>query len=160
MKIFTITGWSGSGKTTLITQLIKYFKERGKRIVAVKNAPHKYYLEPESKDTFKFLEAGSDEVCLVAKNEILRMNSLDHTTDIFELLISSYKGYDLILLEGLHKDNIPKIEVLDSSKHQKPKNKLEGLAAIVSDQNHEGQIPVFGPTEINKIASFMEVYDD
>jgi molybdopterin-guanine dinucleotide biosynthesis protein B len=159
MKVFSITGWSGSGKTTLITQLIKYFKMKNKRVIAVKNTPNKYYLEPESKDTFKFLEAGSDEVCLVAKSQMLTMKRRDSNDDVFEILETQYADCDILLLEGLHREDIPMIEVFDSTKHKAPKFPIETLSAIVSDKPVTGAIPNFSTNDIKRITNFMEVYD-
>lgn len=159
MKVFSITGWSGSGKTTLIIRLIKHFKLKNKKVIAVKNAPHKYYLEPESKDTFKFLEAGSDEVCLVAKNEMLTMRRITNKTHIFEVLETQYADCDILLLEGLHRDNIPVIEVFDSTKHEALKFPVEALSAIVSDKPITGAVPNFNTNDIHRIIDFMEAYD-
>lgn len=159
MKVFSITGWSGSGKTTLITRLIKHFKMKNKRVIAVKNTPDKYYLEPESKDTFKFLEAGSDEVCLVAKNQMLTMKRRDSNDDVFEMLETQYADCDILLLEGLHREDIPMIEVFDSTKHETPKFPIETLSAIVSDKPVTGAIPNFSTNDIKRIINFMEVYD-
>lgn len=156
MKIFTIAGWSGSGKTTLITRLVKYFKSKNKKVVAVKHAPHKYYLEPESTDTFKFLDSGAEEVCLVGGKELLTMRRITEETDVFQLLESQYADRDILLLEGLRRDDIPMIEVFDSSKNETPKFPIQALNAIVSDKPVTGAIPNFNPNEINKIINFME----
>lgn len=159
MRVFSITGWSGSGKTTLIIRLIKHFKMKNKRVIAVKNAPNKYYLEPESKDTFKFLEAGSDEVCLVAKNEMLTMRRIVEKDDVFKMLGTQYADCDILLLEGLRREDVPMIEVFNSTKHETPKFPIETLSAIVSDKPVTGAIPNFNTNDIKQITNFMEVYD-
>lgn len=158
MRAFSITGWSGSGKTTLIARLIKYFKQENKRVIAVKNVPQKYYLEPESTDTFRFLEAGSDEVCLVAKNQFLTMKRMETNDTVFEILQSRYADCDFLLLEGLRKDGIPVIEVFDSTKHEALKNPLDTLSAVVSDKPVTGAIPNFNNDDIHRIIHFMEAY--
>ena len=157
MKIFSITGWSGSGKTTLITRLIKHFKSTNKNVIAVKHAPHKYYLEPESTDTFTFLDAGAEEVCLAAGKELLTMRRITEESDVFRFLESRYAGCDILLLEGLRRDDIPMIEVFDSSKHEAPKFPISALRAIVSDKPVTRAIPNFNPGEIDEIVTFMEV---
>jgi molybdopterin-guanine dinucleotide biosynthesis protein B len=81
MKTFSITGWSGCGKTTLISNLIKKFKSKDKTVVAVKNAKHKIYVEPETTDTFKFMEAGADEVFLVTQNQLLSLKPITEFTE-------------------------------------------------------------------------------
>jgi molybdopterin-guanine dinucleotide biosynthesis protein B len=159
MKIFSITGWSGSGKTELITRLIRHSKMKNQKVVAVKNVPHKFYLEPESADTFRFLEAGADEVCLTAARQLLTMRSLTGETDVIALLEQEYADCDYLLLEGLRKDGVPMIEVFDPAKHDTPKVPIHKLCAMVSEKPVIGGIPHFHPDEIDKIISFMEVYN-
>ena len=158
MKVFSITGWSGSGKTALITQLIKYFKSKNKKVIAVKHAPHKYYLEPETTDTFKFLAAGCVETCLVAKNQLLTMKHLDNNTDIFNVLETQYADCDVLLLEGLHRKGIPLIEVFDSTKHDTLKYTGTGktLSAVVSDKPVTDAVPCFNTNDIEGIVNFIE----
>lgn len=162
MKIFSIVGWSGSGKTTLITRLIKRFKTLHKKVIAVKHAPHKYYLEPESSDTFKFLAAGADEACLAAKNELLTLNLITEKTDVLALLKSRYTDCDILLLEGLQSQNISTVEVFDSNKNENLKFPLASLCAVVSDKPMamENPIPNFNLNDLDGIIHFMEVYDE
>jgi molybdopterin-guanine dinucleotide biosynthesis protein B len=161
MKTFSIVGWSKSGKTTLIVRLIKEFGLKGKKAIAVKSAKHKYYLEPESTDTFKFLEAGSEEVCLVAQNELLTMQRITGDTDITGILKTRYTDYDFLLLEGLTGDDIPVIEVFDSGINDALKFPIEGLIAVVSDTDKPGPgaVPLFNRGDIDAIIHFMEVYN-
>ena len=159
MKVFTIAGWSGSGKTTLITKLIMYFKQKNKKVIAVKNTPHKYYLEPESADTFKFLEAGADEVCLVAKKQLMQMRQISEKENVITTLESQYADCDFLLLEGLHQANIPLIEVINSNKNITPKFPVKKLCAVVSNNPIANELPNFNHGDIKEIANFMEVYD-
>lgn len=159
MKTFSITGWSGSGKTELITRLIKHCKKKNRKVVAVKNVPHKLYLEPESTDTFKFFEAGADEVCLTAKHQLLTIKPLTAETDIIALLEQEYADCDFLLLEGLRKVGIPMIEVFNPTKHDSLKFPVDSLCAVVSEKPAIGSVPHFHPDEIDKIISFMEVYN-
>ncbi|MDQ1350622.1 MAG: molybdopterin-guanine dinucleotide biosynthesis adapter protein [Acidobacteriota bacterium] len=162
MRIFSFIGWSGSGKTTLITRLIKHYKTQDKKVIAVKHAPHKYYLEPESTDTFKFLEAGADETCLAAKNEMLTMKRITEKTDPIALLKSQYPDCDFLFLEGLKSENIPAIEVFNSQKNEALKFPLASLCAVVSDKPviTNSPIPNFNMNDLDKIIHFMEVYHE
>ncbi len=162
MKMFSITGWSGSGKTTLTARLIKHFKSKNKRVIAVKSAPHKYYLEPESKDTFKFLEAGCERVYLAAQNELLTMRHIDSKEEIFTLLEKeiSKENCDILLLEGLRRDDIPMMEIFNSEKNDVPKFPFQKLIAIVSDKPVTNQIPNFNMDNIEDISTFMEDYHE
>ncbi len=159
VKIFSIAGWSGSGKTNLITKLIKKFKSKNKRVFVVKNVPHKYHLEPEAKDSFCFLKAGSDEVFLVAQKEIVSMQKNDREGKIFEILQTKTGSSDLVLLEGLYRSDIPVIEVFDSQKNKAPRFSLKKLSALVTDKENMGTVPCFRFDDLDGVVRFMEDYD-
>ena len=158
MITFSFTGWSNSGKTTLITRLIKEFKRKNKTVMVVKNAPHKYHLEPESKDTFRFLEAGSAEVYLVSKKEVLNMRKIEEDKEIFDVIESKLNDFDILLLEGLYRDDIPVIEVFDSKKNDQLRFSLGNLSAVVADRGITKEIPCFNINDIKGILKFMEDY--
>lgn len=161
MKFFSIAGWSDSGKTTLISKVTEKFKLKNKRILAVKNIPHKYHLQPEAKDSFKLLASGCDEVFLVAKNEIVSMQRNEKKGKIFEILEAKSLNSDYILLEGLFRDDIPVIEVFDSQKNETPKTSLKKLCAIVTNKESIGNVnvPVFDFDDIDGVVKFMEDYN-
>jgi molybdopterin-guanine dinucleotide biosynthesis adapter protein len=159
MNVFSVAGWSGSGKTTLIIRLIKYFKLRHKRVIAVKNVPHKYYVEPESSDTYRFLEAGADEACLTASKEILTMRAMADKADVFDFLYKQYANCDFLLLEGLRRRDIPLLEVYDSRKHDAMKFSIADLTAVVSDKPVTTAIPNFHYDDIEEISRFLEVFN-
>ena len=152
MKIFSIAGWSGSGKTMLITRLIESFKAKKRRVIAVKNAPDTYTLQPEAKDTAKFLRAGADEVFLIAKNELLRMSLINAPQDLLEDLKSRLHEDDIVLMEGLYQPGIPVIEVDDPSRPQALKFPLTKLAAMVSTGNAPLACPASVPIKSPKSA--------
>lgn len=158
MKIFSIAGWSGSGKTMLITRLIENFKAKKRRVIAVKNAPDSYTLQPEAKDSAKFLKAGADEVFLIAKNELLRMTMIHSPQDLLEDLKARLFEDDIVLMEGLYMPGIPVIEVDDPSRPQALKFPLTKLAAMVSADKSVTGLPCFHPDQIAEITAFMEEY--
>ena len=158
MKIFAIAGWSGSGKTMLISRLIENFKAKKRRVIAIKNAPDTYELQPEGKDTAQFLHAGADEVYLLAKNELLRMTMINAPRDLLEDLKSRLQQDDIVLMEGLYQPGIPVIEIDDASRQQALKFPLTELAAMVSAEKSSPGLPCFHPDQIAEICVFMEEY--
>jgi molybdopterin-guanine dinucleotide biosynthesis protein B len=158
MKIFSIAGWSGSGKTMLINRLIDAFKDKKRRVIAVKYAPDTYALQPEAKDTAQFLRTGADEVFLITKNELLRMTRINAPQDLLEDLKKRLQKDDIVLMEGLYQPGIPVIEVDDSSRPQALKFPLAKLAAMVSDEKCSPDLPCFRPDQIAEICAFMEEY--
>lgn len=158
MKIFSIAGWSGSGKTLLITRLIENLKAKKRRVIAVKNAPDTYALQPEAKDSAKFLRAGADEVYLLAKDELLRMTTLDKAHDLLFVLKASLREDDIVLMEGFTDEDIPVIEVADDNGQQPLKFPPAKLAAVISARPGPAGPPRFHPDHIPAIAAFMEDY--
>ena len=155
MKIYTIAGWSNSGKTTLIIKLIKVLKNKGLRVLALKNASEKYYLEPEGKDSLNFLQAGADSVYLTSKKEIMKMELIDGNDDLFEKISPEFHKYDIVLLEGLRKENIPIIEVFNKEDKNSLKIPEEELCALISDYKIFTNIPFFKRNDIEKIVRFI-----
>ncbi len=155
MRIFTIAGWSNSGKTTLIIKLIKELKKKGLKVMALKNASEKYYLEPEGKDSLNFLQAGADSVFLSSKKELMKMELIADKNRLFEKLEIEFEKYDVILLEGLMKEGSPIIEVFNFENNNKLKVSKKELYAIVSDNYSTKDIQCFKRDEIDKIIKYL-----
>lgn len=160
MKIFTIAGWSGSGKTLLITRLIERLKARNQRVVAVKHAPDSGSMQPEGKDSRRFLEAGADEVLLLTARELTRIRTLGNEEDRFGLLTSCFRDEDIVLIEGFHQEGIPVIEVIDARINPETRIPVERLAAVICDPPLTLPIPCFPKNDVDRIADFMEEYDE
>jgi molybdopterin-guanine dinucleotide biosynthesis protein B len=156
MKIFSIVGWSGSGKTTLITRLIENFKARGRRVIAVKSTHAGYGVQPEGKDTARFLQAGAKEAYLLAGKELLRMTPLAEPGELLAELGSRLGQDDIVLLEGLTHPGIPIIEVEGPRQGNALKTGPEELAALVGVSGGLPGRPRFHPDQIAAIAAFME----
>jgi molybdopterin-guanine dinucleotide biosynthesis protein B len=159
MKIFSIIGWSGSGKTLLITRLIEHFKSRNKRVIAVKSTHAGYALQPEGKDTARFLQAGAQEVYLLTEKELLRMSALISPDALLADLEARLGPDDLVLLEGLTRTGIPVIEVEDPQRQKALKFAAEKLAAVVTAGTGYDR-PCYHPDDIAAISAFMEAYHE
>lgn len=158
MKPFSIVGWSGSGKTLLITRLIEEFKARKKKVIAVKSTHAGYALQPEGKDTARFLQAGAQEVYLLADGELLRMTRIASPDELLADLEARLGPDDLVLLEGLTRPGIPVIEVEDCKREKALKSKPQELAAVVTAAAKPGARACFHPDDIAAIRAFMEEY--
>ena len=63
--IIGIAGGSGSGKTRLVVELIKVFKKKYKlKVCALKHAHENFEIDKEGKDSFRFYEAGADQIII------------------------------------------------------------------------------------------------
>jgi molybdopterin-guanine dinucleotide biosynthesis protein B len=158
MKLFSLVGWSGSGKTTLIARLISYYKKKKMSVAAVKRVPHEYSLQPEGKDSFRFLRAGADSVYLASQREIMSIRPKQAHEDAWHLIKSDLKDHDFVLLEGLILDQVPVAEVFDSRRHKLLKFPLKKLSLIISDEQLQEKIPWFHVDDIKGIAEYLEEY--
>lgn len=128
-------------------------------MAAVKHTPHKFYLEPESKDSFKFLDSGADDVYLTANNQMMSIDKINSTDDAFNLIQSRSQHRDIMILEGLRHHDIPLIEVYDSTREENPKFPVDSLCAIISDKPIQVGIPNFNRDDIEAISNFLEEYN-
>lgn len=160
MKIFSIVGWSGSGKTTLITRLIENFNTRGRRVIAIKRAHAACSIQPEGKDTARFLQAGAKEAYLLAGKELLRMTPLAGPEELLAELESRLDHDTIVLLEGLTHPGIPIIEVKTTQGDDTLKTGLDQLVALVGVSGGVMGRPHFHPDQIADIAAFMEEYHE
>jgi molybdopterin-guanine dinucleotide biosynthesis adapter protein len=62
MKAIAFTGRSGAGKTTLVERLVQRFTAEGLRVSAIKHAHHGFDMDTPGKDSWRFREAGADQV--------------------------------------------------------------------------------------------------
>jgi hypothetical protein len=90
------------------------------------------------------------------------MRRVNGKEDIFAILDNEVRedNCDILLLEGLHRDGIPMIEVFDPAAHDAPKFPLDRLAAIVTGRPFTNEIPNFDIDNIDDISSFMEEYHE
>ena len=156
MNLFSFIGWSGSGKTTIITLLIKELVSRGFCITSIKHVPGKFYLEPESKDSFKYLGSGAKEAFILSSKELINTMLIDESFDIFDKYKEKFDQYDMVFAEGLSYGNYPVFEVFDSTKNNRLKGEHKKLTAIIGDKNIFEGLRFFKREDIVRIADFME----
>jgi molybdopterin-guanine dinucleotide biosynthesis protein B len=157
MKIFAFAGISDTGKTHLIQELIHELKHRGYTISVIKHCPHGFQLEPEGKDTAKFVQAGADSACMYSSDGLAVCRQKKQSLDVRTISKDYLQPTDFVLVEGDKTDKgLKKIEVLRKGVSEKSLCSPEELIAIVSDYNVSTDKPVFHPGEISAIADFLE----
>ncbi|NCN65371.1 MAG: molybdopterin-guanine dinucleotide biosynthesis protein B [Candidatus Altiarchaeum hamiconexum] len=108
-------GNSNSGKTTLIEGIITYLKKENLEIVVIKHIPHKNFsIDNNAKDTGKFKDMGVDVVAFSPNETAFICKKMSFSDVVSKLGFMNH--YDVILIEGLKKENIPKIRVGDCEK--------------------------------------------
>ncbi|MEN8222326.1 MAG: molybdopterin-guanine dinucleotide biosynthesis protein B [Acidobacteriota bacterium] len=157
MNIFTFTGWSGSGKTTLISKLINELSRRGWKVMGVKKVPEKFHLEPEGKDSRKFMEHGAKTVYLVAERQLMKMSSIVHPEDFFKLARKDVEEHDFVLIEGLTNKDDFIFEVYNPEISKNLKTDKNILNAVISKDQDFKDIKWFNRDDIENLANHLEI---
>lgn len=151
---------SNTGKTTLIEALITIFKERGYSVGVLKHDAHKFEIDKEGKDSYRFTKAGADKMIISSKEKLALIEKVKEEKTIEEVL-TMFGTMDLIIMEGFKNSKYPKIEVhrrdIDSRLLCKDENfDTNTFLAIATDEELNLNIPEFNINDTSKIADFIE----
>lgn len=106
---------SGTGKTTLIAQLISLLKEQGLRVAVIKHGHHTVELDTQGKDTYRFREAGAEQVIFASNKQMAVMQANHEQVEEVSLQqalqLIQMQAADLVLVEGFKHEAFPKIEL-------------------------------------------------
>lgn len=156
-KVFSIVGESQGGKTHLIRQLIPELRKRGLAVAVIKHCSHGFDLEPEGKDSWKFVEAGSDGVAMISSDRSVVMRKNHRDKDFLRIAGEYFYDMDMVLVEGGASDrSLKKIEVMRRGSREKLESSLDELIAVVSDSEIALDKPVFQSGQIKELADFLE----
>jgi molybdopterin-guanine dinucleotide biosynthesis protein B len=164
LKILGISGWSGCGKTTLIIALIPRLQARGLTVSILKHAHHDVDLDTPGKDTWRYREAGAQEIILATGQRwaLLRELRGDPDPTLTELL-SRLQPVDLALVEGWKTDAYPKLEIWRPGASDQPPRFPDDptIIAVAADPLLDSagygrlDLPVFLLTDLEGIADFI-----
>ncbi|WP_310938354.1 formate dehydrogenase accessory sulfurtransferase FdhD [Clostridium sp. SHJSY1] len=160
-KIISIVATkSNTGKTTLIEALIPIFKKMKYKVGVLKHDAHKFEIDKEGKDSYRFAQAGADKMVISSKEKIAMVEKIQEEKDIEEIL-KLFVGVDLIIIEGYKNNNYPKIEVhrkevdskllIEDEKYDRSK-----FLAIATDEILNVDIQQLHINDVNGIAEFIE----
>jgi len=156
--VVSVVGTTGSGKTTFLEQLIKELKSRNWRIGIIKNDVHGFEIDKPGKSTWRFREAGADNVMICGPDKMAFIERHEEKKGLDHYL-TFFKEMDLVLTEGFKKENKPKLELyrLDNGKDYLLCDEAE-LAALITDDPppRKTSKPIFRFQDIKKIADFLE----
>ena len=94
----SIMGWSGSGKTAFIEKLIPQLRARGLRVGVLKHDSHRFDMDREGKDTWRFGRAGADVVAIASPDQaaVIEYRRLE-----LDEMLARIRDVDLIHRRGL-----------------------------------------------------------
>lgn len=152
---------SNTGKTTLIETLITIFKERGYSVGVLKHDAHKFEIDKEGKDSYRFTKAGADKMIISSKEKLAMVETIKEEKTVEDIL-DMFGEIDLIIIEGFKNNKYPKIEVhrkdIDSRLLCKDENfDITTFLAVATDEKLNLEILELDINDVNKIADFIEM---
>lgn len=154
VPVVFVVGYSNTGKTLLVERLIGVLQKRDYRVAVIKHAVHGYELDLQGKDTWRYCQAGADEVVVVGPVSLTRHKFYRQEPPLTEIL-NSIENVDLIIVEGYKKKAGPKIEVVRSGYTQSRLDLGDDLIAVVSDSPFNERVPCFAPDDVERLADFL-----
>ena len=152
IPVIAFAAYSGTGKTTLIEKLIRELKSRGLRLAVIKHDGHKFEIDHEGKDSWRFTQAGAD-ITMISSAE--KTAYIEQGNLSLEQLLDMVHDVDLILVEGYKNKDLPQIGIARAETGKGFTAEPEHFIALVSDMELETDIPCFGLNDINAIADFI-----
>ena len=160
--VFGVAGWKNSGKTTLLAQLIEEFTRRGYKVGAIKHAHHGFDMDQPGRDSYRFREAGAQEIAVVSARRVAILQELrDEPEPGLDDMIERLQGSDIILVEGFKRNAHPKIEARreEAMKREALAGNIEGVVAVAANYEAEtGGLPLFRLDDVTEIADFITRY--
>lgn len=152
IPVIAFAAYSGTGKTTLIEKLVRELKSRGLRLAVIKHDGHKFEIDHEGKDSWRFAKAGAD---ITVISSVEKTAYMEHGELSLEQLLGMVQGVDLILVEGYKNENLPQIGIARAATGKGFPFEPEHFIALVTDMEMDTDIPCFGLEDITLIADFI-----
>lgn len=153
--ILSFVGKSGCGKTTIIEKLVALLKKRNYRIAVVKHHAHQTPIDGPGKDSWRFAEAGADQVIVSSPVEIARFQRLTRELALAEI-VAGIANVDLVLTEGFKRETAPKIEVSRRELGTDLISRAGEVVAVVSDHPIALSVPRYHLDDTEGLADFVE----
>jgi len=156
----SFVGHHNSGKTRLLARLIPFLADRGFRVGAIKHAPHLGAPADPGTDSGALAAAGADPVLLLGESDAVLTWRRSSESGIEELIDRLLPDCDLVLVEGLKRGPLPKVEVFRRGREiaREPLAGEIDVIAVVTDDRiaaPDGTI-VLTPRDLPAIADLLE----
>lgn len=163
-KVFGVCGWKNSGKTTLVTNLITHCRQLGLRVNSIKNAHCNFTLDQAGTDSYKHLQAGSEQTMVASDSKWMLLTQGCHSLLTLDQMLALMVDVDLVIVEGLKHEHHPKLQIFGADKAMPLDTKQHNIVALVTTtaaqeaQFDDRHLPLFQRDQIAAIAQFMINY--
>ena len=154
-KIPTVAfaAYSGTGKTTLIEKLIPELKAKGLRLAVIKHDAHRFEIDREGKDSWRFAHAGAEMTIVSAPDKTAVIEQRPRT---LRDNLAMVHDVDLILVEGYKNEDLPQIGISRAATGKGLPAAPERYVALVTDEDLPGvTVPRFGLEDTAELADFI-----
>ena len=152
IPVISFAAYSGTGKTTLIEKLIAALKKKGLRLAVIKHDGHRFEIDHEGKDSWRFTGAGADITMVSSSGQTAYMEQGDLS---LERLFGMIHDVDLILMEGYKHEALPQIGMARRETGKGFTDDISRFIALVTDLEVETDVPQFAPDDIEGISNFI-----
>ena len=153
IPVVAFAAYSGTGKTTLIEKLILELKSRSLRLAVIKHDGHKFEIDHEGKDSWRFAQAGADITMISSSEKTAYVEQGDLS---LEQLLGMVHDVDLILVEGYKNKDLPQIGIARKETGKGFTADISRFIALVTDMEVDTVLPCFGLEDISPIADFIQ----
>jgi len=155
-KVLLIVGYKKVGKTSLIEKLIAELADRGYRVGTVKHHHSSLPVSFDSagSDTWRHRQAGATDVVLATPTSLVTIREHLSSPSLNQIL-STLGQTDIVLVEGFHKEPLPKIEVISDRYAETLCRHDANLFAIVGRAG-DATVPAFDSYNVKPLANFIE----
>lgn len=159
--VVSIVAKSGTGKTTLLEKLIVELQRRGYRVGVVKHDAHRFDIDHEGKDSWRFTRAGAETMMITspAKSAMVKLHPPDEEPTLEQTVAGYFTDVDIVLTEGFKKSTMPKIEVY--RRQHSPELLCRGvehdphLIAVASDTPLKLDVPCYDINDANGLCDLI-----
>lgn len=152
-----VVGRKKSGKTTVVVRLVEILTARGHRVATIKHAAHEHPRDVPGADTDRHRAAGAARAAFVTPGGFSVCVDTADAADSFATLTAWLADADVIVVEGGKNMDGPKIEAYLNADPAGPLCTADdGCVAIITDLPTDHFAPVFGSTELERLADWIE----
>ena len=157
IPVIGFSAYSGTGKTTLLEKILVSLKRQGYRVAVLKHDAHRFEIDREGKDSWRFAQAGADMVILSSSEKTAIIEQRQRS---FSQNLSMIHDVDLILVEGYKQEAIPRIGICRKATGKGLPHPVETYIALVTDDASllSGDIPTFSLEDVEGIVTFLKAY--
>lgn len=136
----SICGLKNTGKTTFINGVLRSLSEMGVETAVLKHdGRHDFSIDQKGTDTYSYAESGAKNVIVFNEKKIAQIRYEKNRIDYKEILERERGKQDIMIIEGLKGEPLPKFEILRKSVSEVPQSNPVNRLGIISDIPYTGE---------------------